>query len=364
MLWAPRLLAAATIWSRYRERTSANVMGGPLFEYATWPLLHQPSCLPCKRFQNSIDTRRVVIYCHNLGMLIRTIALLAITAAAAAPTEPEVLKLSGDVEGVHDPVIIKQKDTYYVFCTGVGHGGTGGIIPIRTSKDLIHWTNAGTALPGIPDWGKREIPGARDAWAPDISYYKGKGIIDAALSGAPPSGTHTTSRTRWWSPPSSTPSSTTRTSSKSPTWRNWSTSSHPSSAMTRASICRPSTIRWHCSPTTAKAKPCNFSSTSPRTRPGASTRCRTWTFPPHSTTANWSSTPSTDQSLAADFDLEDKQFSGPVAVSEVTGPNLKSEKDFDKTTVTTVERSVTTEARRLRYTFPPHSYTMLKVGTV
>ena len=123
-----------------------------------------------------------MIYCHNLGMLIRTIALLAITAAAAAPTEPEVLKLSGDVEGVHDPVIIKQKGTYYVFCTGVGHGGTGGIIPIRTSKDLIHWTNAGTALPGIPDWGKREIPGARDAWAPDISYYKGKYHLYYALS--------------------------------------------------------------------------------------------------------------------------------------------------------------------------------------
>jgi alpha-N-arabinofuranosidase len=71
-----------------------------------------------------------------------------------------------------------------------------------------------------------------------------------------------------------------------------------------------------------------------------------------------------DQSLAADFDLEDKQFSGPVAVSEVTGPNLKSENDFGKTTVTTVERSVTAEARRLRYSFPPHSYTMLKVKTV
>ena len=71
-----------------------------------------------------------------------------------------------------------------------------------------------------------------------------------------------------------------------------------------------------------------------------------------------------DQSLAADFELEDKQFSGPVAVSEVTGPNTKSENDFDKTTVKTVERSATAEARRLRYTFPPHSYTMLKVKTV
>ena len=68
-----------------------------------------------------------------------------------------------------------------------------------------------------------------------------------------------------------------------------------------------------------------------------------------------------DQSLGADFELEDKQFSGPVAVSEVNGPNIKSENDFDKTTVKTVERSATAEGRRLRYTFPPHSYTMLKV---
>ncbi|MCX6631456.1 MAG: alpha-N-arabinofuranosidase [Candidatus Solibacter sp.] len=71
-----------------------------------------------------------------------------------------------------------------------------------------------------------------------------------------------------------------------------------------------------------------------------------------------------DQSLAADFELEDKQFSGPVAVSEVTGPNAKSENDFGKTTVQTVERSATADARRLRYSFPPRSYTMLKVKTV
>src|ERR1035437_5824357 len=71
-----------------------------------------------------------------------------------------------------------------------------------------------------------------------------------------------------------------------------------------------------------------------------------------------------DQPLAADFELEDKQFSGPVAVSEVTGPDIKSANDFGQTTVQTVERSATAEALRLRYTFPPHSYTMLKVKTV
>src|SRR5260370_17467478 len=116
--------------------------------------------------------------------MISTTALLfaCAVAAAAAPKDPEVLKLSGDVEGVHDPVIIKQKDTYYVFCTGGGRGGTTGIIPIRTSNDLIHWTNTGNALPGVPEWGKQEIPGARGAWAPDISYYKGNYHLYYALS--------------------------------------------------------------------------------------------------------------------------------------------------------------------------------------
>src|ERR1022692_5008227 len=109
---------------------------------------------------------------------MKRIAIALFVCAAAAASEPEVLKLSGDVEGVHDPVIIKQKDTYYVFCTGGGRGATAGIIPIRTSKDLIHWTNAGNALPGVPDWGKQQLPGARGAWAPDISYYKGKYHLD------------------------------------------------------------------------------------------------------------------------------------------------------------------------------------------
>ena len=71
-----------------------------------------------------------------------------------------------------------------------------------------------------------------------------------------------------------------------------------------------------------------------------------------------------DQPLEADFELEDKQYSGQVSVSEVAGPAIKAENDFDKAPVKTVERTATAEARRLRYTFPPHSFTMLKVKTV
>jgi alpha-N-arabinofuranosidase len=67
-----------------------------------------------------------------------------------------------------------------------------------------------------------------------------------------------------------------------------------------------------------------------------------------------------DQPIDVEFETEDKQFAGPVSISEVNGPDIKSENDFDKTTVKTVERSATADGRTLRYRVPPHSYTMLK----
>jgi alpha-L-arabinofuranosidase len=67
-----------------------------------------------------------------------------------------------------------------------------------------------------------------------------------------------------------------------------------------------------------------------------------------------------DQAIEAELEMQDKQFSGPVAVSEVNGPDIKAENDFNKTTVKTVEHSVTADGRKLRYSFPPHSFTMLK----
>jgi alpha-N-arabinofuranosidase len=71
-----------------------------------------------------------------------------------------------------------------------------------------------------------------------------------------------------------------------------------------------------------------------------------------------------DQAIEAELQAEDKQFSGPVAVSEVNGPDIKAENDFGKTTVKTTERSASASGNKIRYTFPAHSYTMLKVKLV
>jgi alpha-N-arabinofuranosidase len=68
-----------------------------------------------------------------------------------------------------------------------------------------------------------------------------------------------------------------------------------------------------------------------------------------------------DQAIEAVIESEDKKFSGAVSVSEVNGPDIKAENDFGKTVVKTVEKSAASEAERIRYTFPAHSYTQLRV---
>jgi alpha-N-arabinofuranosidase len=66
------------------------------------------------------------------------------------------------------------------------------------------------------------------------------------------------------------------------------------------------------------------------------------------------------ESLPATFELEDKKFSGTFQVSEVNGPDIKSENNFGSTVVKTTTKGAEASGTRLRYSFPPHSYTMLK----
>jgi alpha-L-arabinofuranosidase len=70
------------------------------------------------------------------------------------------------------------------------------------------------------------------------------------------------------------------------------------------------------------------------------------------------------ESIPADLVLEDKQFSGTVEISEVNGPDIKSQNDFNATTVKTVKRSAKAEGRQFTYSFPPHSFTMLRTKLV
>jgi arabinan endo-1,5-alpha-L-arabinosidase len=71
--------------------------------------------------------------------------------SSTVPAAPAPSALKGDFR-VHDPSMIRQGDTYYVFSTGDEQGLNQGNIQIRTSTDLVTWELAGTVFPTIPDW--------------------------------------------------------------------------------------------------------------------------------------------------------------------------------------------------------------------
>lgn len=79
------------------------------------------------------------------------------------------LELSGEIERIHDPVVIKAEDAYYLFCTGTG-------IMIRKSADLLNWEipKPGKVFQQTPNWVRKAIPNQFDMWAPDMSYYNDK----------------------------------------------------------------------------------------------------------------------------------------------------------------------------------------------
>ncbi|MFC0203993.1 arabinan endo-1,5-alpha-L-arabinosidase [Novosphingobium soli] len=106
------------------------------------------------------------------GMTILGAALAFAGAAGAQPVGEKGAgtlnsQLTGDLV-VHDPVIIRDGDTYYVFST------VGKYIGIKTSTDLKTWKDAGSVFAEIPAWAKEAIPGTDGIWAPDISYVNGE----------------------------------------------------------------------------------------------------------------------------------------------------------------------------------------------
>lgn len=76
-----------------------------------------------------------------------------------------------NTSNVHDPSILKDGDTYYIYSTDVKVGGTGtpGIM-VRKSKDLISWEWVGYAFVGVPEEAETWT-GATGLWAPDIEKF-------------------------------------------------------------------------------------------------------------------------------------------------------------------------------------------------
>ena len=81
--------------------------------------------------------------------------------------------LAGNTSPVHDPSIIRQNGTYYLFSSDPVHPIPGQYLPIRCSPDAIAWKPCGQVFTAIPAWITSAIPGIATLWAPDISYFNG-----------------------------------------------------------------------------------------------------------------------------------------------------------------------------------------------
>ena len=117
---------------------------------------------------------------HSYGKMLPAFALGAILAsgwrsaqlaAQVSGQAPHVFELSGDFWGTHDPSIMKEGDTWYVFATGLAPRGQ---MAIRCSQDLHVWKHCGQVFTEIPEWIRKESPGTKELWAPDISYFDGQ----------------------------------------------------------------------------------------------------------------------------------------------------------------------------------------------
>jgi arabinan endo-1,5-alpha-L-arabinosidase len=102
------------------------------------------------------------------------------TCGAAALTWSTALRaqaldgvLKGDISPVHDPCVIKQAGTYHLFSTGQLRDPTG-LLPWRTSTDLVEWKVQGRVFEAIPQWALDAVPGVAGLWAPDIAYFNGR----------------------------------------------------------------------------------------------------------------------------------------------------------------------------------------------
>ncbi len=93
--------------------------------------------------------------------------VMAVTISTSAIAQENIVE--GEVR-VHDPVMIKENGTYYIFSTGMG-------VNILKSKDMKHWERAGSVFhkDSLPAWHTTDIPEQKGhLWAPDISYHNGK----------------------------------------------------------------------------------------------------------------------------------------------------------------------------------------------
>lgn len=97
--------------------------------------------------------------------------LALVLAAPAAPAAAKPRQLS-----IHDPVMTREGDTYYLFSTDPG-------IKIYSSKDMVHWRFSSRVFATEPEWARTVAPRFNGhLWAPDIQHHDGRFLLYYSVS--------------------------------------------------------------------------------------------------------------------------------------------------------------------------------------
>lgn len=88
-------------------------------------------------------------------------------STSPTPSATGSLALTGATSPAHDPAILKDNGTYYLFTTG-NAGDAEGLLALRTSGNLTSWQLRGGSYAALPAWTAAAVPGATGMWAPDI----------------------------------------------------------------------------------------------------------------------------------------------------------------------------------------------------
>lgn len=105
-----------------------------------------------------------------------TLTTPARTAVGLLLAVAALLPLHASQVSIHDPVMAREGDIYYLFSTGPG-------ITFYSSTDRVNWRHRGRIFPGEPAWAKNVAPKFNGhIWAPDIVRHDGRFYLYYSVS--------------------------------------------------------------------------------------------------------------------------------------------------------------------------------------
>ena len=111
----------------------------------------------------------MLLFKRILSFAMAFLAISHIALAQGSRRHSQLESFTTDNPMVHDPVMAKEGDTYYIYATGMG-------IQKMTSKDRKTWTvSRNPVMTVIPGWTTDSVPGfGNHVWAPDVIHWHGR----------------------------------------------------------------------------------------------------------------------------------------------------------------------------------------------